>query len=75
MLTRSEFVAWLTARRAAGEPLAAIGSSMGVTHQAVRKWLAGGEPSQMALILAAQLCRAPLEVAPGLPLATERDRL
>ena len=74
MLTRSEFVTWLAARRAAGEPLAVIGSSMGVSHQAVRKWLAGREPSQMALMLAEHLCRAPLEMAPGLTVAAERGR-
>ena len=65
MLTR-EFVAWLAARRAAGESLAVIGSSMGVSHEAVRKWLAGGEPSQMALMLAAILSHQPRELPPGL---------
>jgi hypothetical protein len=29
----------------------------------------------MALTLAEQLCRVPLELAPGLPVAAERDRL
>ncbi len=67
MLTRSEFVAWLGARRAAGESLAVIGSSMGVSHEAVRKWLAGGEPSQMALMLAATLSHEARELSHGLP--------
>jgi hypothetical protein len=73
MLTRSEFVLWLESRRSAGESLAAIGSSLGVSHAAVQKWLSGGKPSGTALLLADLLCRAPLEMAPGLPLAAERE--
>jgi hypothetical protein len=74
MLTRSQFVLWLESRRSAGESLAAIGSSLGVSHAAVGKWLGGGRPSGTALLLAEQLCRAPLEMLPGLPLAVERER-
>jgi hypothetical protein len=74
MLTRSQFVLWLESRRSAGESLAAIGASLGVSHAAVQKWLSSGKPSAMALLLAEQLYRAPLEMAPGLPLASEREQ-
>lgn len=74
MLTRSQFVIWLELRRAAGESLAAIGSSLGVSHAAVQKWLSGGKPSSTALLLAEHLWLAPLELAPGLPVAAGRDR-
>jgi hypothetical protein len=39
MLTLSQFVRWLELRHSAGESLAAIGSSLGVSHAAVQKWL------------------------------------
>lgn len=67
MLTLSQFVRWLKSRRSAGESLTAIGSSLGVSHAAVQKWLSGGKPSRTTLLLAEQLCRVPLEMAPGLP--------
>jgi hypothetical protein len=68
MLSRSQFTAWLQARRDAGETLAAIGDSFGVSHVAVAHWLSGQRtPSRMALVLAGELRRAPLEMAPGLP--------
>ena len=38
MLTHSQFVLWRESRRSAGESLAAIGSSLGVSHTAVKKW-------------------------------------
>jgi transcriptional regulator with XRE-family HTH domain len=76
MLTRSEFVAWLDVRRSAGDSFTAIGRDLGVSRQAVQQWLSGAtQPSRMALTLAEQLCRVPLELAPGLPVAAERDRL
>ncbi len=75
MLTHSEFVAWLDLRRSAGDSFAAIGRDLGVSRQAVQQWLNGAtQPSRTALMLAEQLCRAPLELAPGLPLAVERER-
>jgi hypothetical protein len=78
MLTRSEFVAWLRTRLSAGHSLTAIGRDLGVSRQAVQQWLSGAtQPSRMALMLAEQLYRAPLELplelAPGLPLAARRD--
>ena len=69
MLTRSDFVAWLRARRCAGHSLTAIGRDLGASRQAVQQWLSGAtQPSRMALMLAEQLYRAGLELAPGLPL-------
>lgn len=74
MLTRSEFLTWLDVRRSTGESLTAIGRDLGVSRQAVQQWISGAtQPSSMALKLAEQLYRAPLELAPGLPLAAERD--
>ena len=68
MLSRSQFAAWLQARRDAGETLATIGESFGVSHVTVAHWLSGKRnPSSMALMLAGELCRAPLELATGLP--------
>ncbi len=68
MLTRSQFAAWLQERRDAGETLAAIGERFGVSHVTVAHWLSGKRnPSRMALALAAELCRAPAEMAAGLP--------
>jgi transcriptional regulator with XRE-family HTH domain len=75
MLTRSEFVMWLDVRRSAGESLTAIGRDLGVSRQAVQQWLNGAtQPSRMALMLAEQTCRAPLEMASGLPVAAGRER-
>ena len=74
MLTRSEFVTWLNVRRSAGHSLTAIGRDLGASRQAVQQWLSGAtQPSRMALMLAEQLYRAGLELAPGLPLAARRD--
>ena len=68
MLTRSQFAAWLQARRDAGETLAVIGARFGVSHVTVIYWLSGKRnPSRMAPALADELCRAPVEMAPGLP--------
>jgi hypothetical protein len=40
-----------------------------VSRQAVQQWISGAtQPSRMALMLAEQLYRAGLELAPGLPL-------
>ncbi len=70
MLTPSEFLSWLAVRRSAGHSFTAIGRDLGVSRQAVQQWLSGAtQPSRMALILAEQLCRVPLEMAPGLPVA------
>ena len=45
-----------------------LAADLGVSRQAVQQWLSGAtQPSRMALMLAEQLCRAPLELAPGLP--------
>jgi transcriptional regulator with XRE-family HTH domain len=75
MLTRPEFVAWLAARRSAGDSLTAIGRDLGVSRQAVQQWLNGAtQPSRMVLMLAEQTCRAPLEMVPGLPVAVEREQ-
>jgi transcriptional regulator with XRE-family HTH domain len=72
MLTRSQFAAWLQARRDAGEPLAAIGDSFGVSHVTVNYWLSGKRnPSRMTLVLAGELGRAPIEMAAGLPAPQE----
>ena len=69
MLTGSEFVAWIDARRSAGDSFTAIGRDLGVSRQAVQQWVSGAtQPSRMALMLAEQLYRAGLELAPGLPL-------
>ena len=68
MPTRSQFAAWLQARRDAGETLKAIGARFGVSHVTVTHWLSGKRnPSPMALALAGELCRAPVEMAAGLP--------
>ena len=70
MLTHSEFVAWLIARRSAGHSITAIAGDLGVSRQAVQQWLSGAtQPSRMALMLAGQLHRAPLEMSAGLPVA------
>ena len=75
MLTASEFVAWLDARRYAGHSFTAIGRDLGVSRQAVQQWLGGAtQPSRTALMLAEQLYRAPLELFPGLPPTAGRDR-
>ncbi|WP_433965996.1 hypothetical protein [Tunturiibacter gelidiferens] len=72
MLTPSQFAAWLQARRDAGETLKAIGASFGVSHVTVAHWLSGKRnPSRMTLVLAGELCRAPVEMAPGLPNAAD----
>jgi transcriptional regulator with XRE-family HTH domain len=68
MLTPPQFAAWLQARRGAGETLAAIGERLGVSHVTVAHWLSGQRtPSRMALVLVGEICRAPVEIAPGLP--------
>lgn len=56
VLTQSEFVEWLQIQRDAGYTHAAIGEKLGVTHEAVRGWLAGRiNPSKTVLILATRL--------------------
>lgn len=68
MMTRSQFVRWLQTRRDAGETLTAIGDRLGVSHTTVTYWLSGKRnPSRMTLVLAGEICRAPVEMAPGLP--------
>lgn len=75
MLTHSQFLVWLHLRRSAGVSLTDIGRDLGVSRQAVQQWMNGGtQPSRMALMLAEQLYRAPLEMAPGLPVVAEFDR-
>ena len=70
MLSPSELVAWLGARRSVGHSFTAIGRDLGVSRQAVQQWLSGAtQPSHTVLLLAEPLCRAPLDLAPGLPVA------
>jgi hypothetical protein len=46
-----------------------------VSHVTVAYWLSGQrKPSRMALVLAGEICRGPVEMVPGLPLAAERER-
>jgi hypothetical protein len=67
MLTPGQLLAYLQARRDAGETLAAIGDSFGVSHATVAYWLSGQRtPSRMALVLAGELGPAPRELAHGL---------
>ena len=69
VVTPFQFVAWLNVRRSRGDSFTAIACDLGVSRQAVQQWLSGAtQPSRMALMLAEQLYRAPLELAPGLPL-------
>lgn len=75
MLTRSEFVTWLVTRRSAGHSVSDIGRDLGVSRQAVQQWLSGAtQPSRMALMLAGQLYRAPMDMSAGLPVAAASDR-
>jgi hypothetical protein len=75
MLTRSEFVAWLRARRCAGHSLTAIGRDMGVSRQAVQQWLSGAtQPSRMALMLGSVLAGYSRELEPGLPCGPDKPR-
>jgi transcriptional regulator with XRE-family HTH domain len=68
MLTPGQLLAYLQARRDAGETLATIGDSFGVSHVTVAHWLSGKRtPSRMALVLAGELGPAPRQMAPGLP--------
>lgn len=68
MFTRPQFAAWLQARRDAGETMAVIGKSLGVSRVTVTLWLSGKRnPSSTALMLAGELCRGPMEMASGLP--------
>jgi hypothetical protein len=67
MLTPGQLLAYLQARRDAGETLATIGDSFGVSHVTVAHWLSGKRtPSRMALVLAGELGPAPRQMAPGL---------
>jgi hypothetical protein len=50
--TLPEFTAWLRLQLDAGQSRAALGRSLGVSHEAVRQWLAGGRVSLPVLILA-----------------------
>jgi hypothetical protein len=74
MLTQAQLLVYLQARRDAGETLAAIGNSFGVSHVTVSHWVSEKRnPSPTALVLAGELHRAPLEMASGLPVGAERD--
>lgn len=58
MLTSSQFAAWLQSRRDSGDSYAAIGHSLGVSHEAVRGWMVGRiRPSETVLLLAARIAR------------------
>jgi DNA-binding transcriptional regulator YiaG len=75
MLTHSEFVGWLEARRSAGHSFTAIGRDLGVSRQAVQQWLSGAtRPSRVALMLAGTVCHAPLELADGPPVIDRPGR-
>jgi hypothetical protein len=68
LLTSSQLAVWLQARRDAGETLSAIGERFGVSRVTVTYWLSGQRtPCRMALVLAGELSRTPLDMAPGLP--------
>lgn len=73
-MEEATFKRFLCLRLENGGSLSSIGRDFGVTKQAVARWLRGEQPSRMALTLAEHLCHAPLEMVPGLPMATERDR-
>jgi transcriptional regulator with XRE-family HTH domain len=73
-MEEATFKRFLHVRLENGGSLASVGRDFGVTKQAVARWLRGERPSGMALMLARYLCRAPLEMTSGLPLASERDR-
>lgn len=51
-LTPAQFLSWISDRLSQGESKAAIGRSLGVTHEAVRQWLSGGRASATTLLLA-----------------------
>lgn len=51
-----------------GESMGTIGRELGVSKQSVRQWLTGERrPSRTVLVLASLLYRAPVDLAPGLP--------
>lgn len=71
-LSREDFCAWIELRRSAGERLAAIGCSLGVSQPAISQWLTGATtPSRTVLLLAEHLRRAPVDLAPGLPVGSD----
>jgi hypothetical protein len=71
-MNRPQFLAYLQARRDAGETLKMIGASLGVSHVTVTHWLSGKRnPSSTAVVLAGELCRGPMEMAAGLPAPPE----
>ena len=75
ILIGAEFRLFIEARLAAGESKPSIGRNLGVSRQAVQRWLNGAtQPSRMVLKLAEQLYRVPLDLPPGLPLAAENVR-
>ena len=64
MLSLPEFAVYLAGRRK-GESLARIGLSLGVTHEAVRQWLAGTRvASPTVRLLAGALARRAPETWP-----------
>jgi transcriptional regulator with XRE-family HTH domain len=55
-------------RIARGASLAVVGRELGVSKQAVHQWLTGETtPRGAVLLLASLLYRAPVDLAPGLP--------
>jgi transcriptional regulator with XRE-family HTH domain len=67
-LSREDFRAWIELRRSAGESLASIGRSLGVTQPAISQWLTGATtPCRTVLLLAEHLRRSPVDLSPGLP--------
>jgi transcriptional regulator with XRE-family HTH domain len=67
LLTRAQFVEWLKVRRQ-GESMTAIGRSLGVSCQAIDRWITGTRnPSKTVLILAKSLANGPVDLPPGLP--------
>ena len=62
-MLRSEFLALISARSAA-----AVGRELGVTRQAVHRWIKGHAPPPKTVILLAELLwRAPRDLPAGLP--------
>ena len=67
-LSPEDFREWIVRRRAAGESMAAIGWSLGVSQPAVSQWLSGSSGiSDTVLMLAWHLRQAPIDLADGLP--------
>lgn len=70
-LTPHCFRIWIKDRLSAGESKTAIGRSLGVTGAGVSRWLTNRcNVSDTVLLLAELLRRAPVDLAPGLPVGS-----